>query len=254
MKYGIAYIISKFLDVFFFQKRLPGIPVLMYHAIGSEPSKLFVSAEAFEKQMQFLFSRGFRSILPDELAGAALNKKVFLITFDDGFTSVSDVALPILNRFGFKATVFVATDYIEKKSTYARSGQDKLLDLMSEDEIQALAESGWCIANHFASHRNLTELPANEVQDEYNRSCEVLERMGLGRHKNIVSYPFNRYSKEVIRVLQQAGVFIAFNGGNQLHTQPENQLAISRIESDSTIAKFKLHFSPTFNHIKQYVR
>lgn len=254
MKYVALRIICKFFDVLFFQKRLPGIPVLLYHAIGDTDSKLFVSTRAFEQQMKFLAKRGYRSILPHELAGVGLNEKVFLITFDDGFKSVHESALPVLTRYGFRATVFVATDYIGKKSTYARSSNDKLFNLMHEEDIRALAESGWCIANHFAGHKNLAEVPIDEVLQEYHRACDALERMGMGASKQIVAYPFNRYNEEVIGALREAGVQMAFNGGNRLHTALENELAIPRIEIDNNVSRFKLIFLPVAHRLKTLLR
>ncbi|OJI07346.1 hypothetical protein BK004_01275 [bacterium CG10_46_32] len=254
MKYALVNIISTLLDVLFFQKRLSGIPVLMYHAIGDADSKVYIPVKAFKEQMEFLAKQGYHSMLPNALENVAPREKFFLITFDDGFKSVRDVALPILEQYGFKATVFVTTDYIGKTSEYAKSESDKQFGLMDENDLQMLAESGWCVANHFASHKNLTELSMDGVLGEYKKACAVLEAMGLGKDKNIVAYPFNRHSQHVVDVLKKAGAAMGFNGNNQLHSASEHPLVISRIEADGNIVKFKLNFSPSFNRIKQYVR
>ncbi len=254
MKYRIAHIIATVLDTVFNKKNVPGIPVLFYHAIGNTQSKLFVSTKQFEKQMRFLSEKGYRTILPEELPSANPQDKVFLITFDDGFTSVHDTAFPILQKYGFTATVFIATDYIGKKSSYARDEKNKQFDLMSVQQIETLHTHGWCIANHFASHTNLTELSREEVGKEYNTACTALGALPVATRTDIVAYPFNRHSEDVRTAVQSAGGSIGFNGGNRLYTLKEHMLAIPRIEVDNNFSKFQLYFSPSFHHINMKMR
>ena len=245
MKYFLAQIICAVMDAIF-RKKLSGVPIIFYHSIGEEDSKLCVSGKMFEKQMKFLSDNGWRSILPKDLENAFEDDKVFLITFDDGFKTVREKALPVLKKYGFVGTVFVATDYIGKKSSYARNVNDKNFDILSADDIKILGENKWYIANHFASHRNLIELSKNEVQKEYQNSCESLSAINIHTQKNIVAYPFNRYNDTLIAVLKEQGVHMAFNAGNRIHQKLDNLLVIPRIEANNNFSKFKLNFSPTF--------
>lgn len=98
--------------------------ILTYHSV-SDPTKeneiyrspdIATSPALFARQMSYL--REHYSVVPlAELvdclrSGRGFPAKAVAITFDDGYKDNHDVALPILKRFGFPATVFVTTDAI----------------------------------------------------------------------------------------------------------------------------------------------
>ena len=97
---------------------VPLLSILIYHRVLASPSKLFpeeANAESFDLQMKYL-SRNF-SVMPLPEAVRALQRgtlprRACCITFDDGYADNLTVALPILQRYGLTATVFVATDYV----------------------------------------------------------------------------------------------------------------------------------------------
>jgi peptidoglycan/xylan/chitin deacetylase (PgdA/CDA1 family) len=95
------------------------IPILMYHGIHdllkNKPSSLAISVKDFEKQMKYLVNKGYISILMRELSSNIISKtklpeKSFVITFDDAPASTLQYAYPVLNRYGFKATIFAVTN------------------------------------------------------------------------------------------------------------------------------------------------
>jgi peptidoglycan/xylan/chitin deacetylase (PgdA/CDA1 family) len=51
-------------------------------------------------------------------AGKPLPPNPVFVTFDDGYKDGFDVALPILRRYGIRATFFVATDYIDQRKLF----------------------------------------------------------------------------------------------------------------------------------------
>ena len=89
--------------------------VLLYHRVD-EPSRdpfgLCVSPVRFEEQMRVLAERGCALSL-DEFLGrqriGALERGSVCVTFDDGYDDVFRNAIPILEKYGIPATVFVAT-------------------------------------------------------------------------------------------------------------------------------------------------
>jgi peptidoglycan/xylan/chitin deacetylase (PgdA/CDA1 family) len=52
------------------------------------------------------------------LEGGPLPKNPVMVTFDDGYRSCHDVALPILQQVGVPATFFIATSYITERRLY----------------------------------------------------------------------------------------------------------------------------------------
>ena len=103
--------------------RLGGFPILTYHSIDDSGSLISVSPAAFGAQMEYLHSNGFRALsLRDYVTRLPLGRLpargAFVITFDDGFRNVHEIALPILRRLGFAATVFVPTDHVGGSATW----------------------------------------------------------------------------------------------------------------------------------------
>ncbi len=79
-----------------------------------------VSRRGFERQMEYLVSRGYRTITLDELhewqmGRRELPAKSVVITFDDADESVYEYAYPVLERHGLKATVFVVTAHAGRR-------------------------------------------------------------------------------------------------------------------------------------------
>jgi peptidoglycan/xylan/chitin deacetylase (PgdA/CDA1 family) len=84
--------------------------ILMYHGIADvdeDPNQLCVSPARFAEQMAWLARRGLRGVgiaaLVDAMR-AGRQRGLVGLTFDDGYTSVLETALPVLRRHGFGAT------------------------------------------------------------------------------------------------------------------------------------------------------
>jgi peptidoglycan/xylan/chitin deacetylase (PgdA/CDA1 family) len=108
--------------------RLPVLSVLCYHSIAeTDPAYPFdddvvdATPEEFRAQMEFLASR-FTVISGEEaaaiVAGARIPPNPAVVTFDDGYRTCRDVALPILSRLGLPATFFIATDYVSSRRPF----------------------------------------------------------------------------------------------------------------------------------------
>lgn len=88
------------------------VPVLLYHSIAEQPdSYLKVSPEAFDEQMRFLAENGYHGVTTQDMIdyvyhGGKLPDKPVFISFDDGYRDNCEYALPILEKYGLKATVY----------------------------------------------------------------------------------------------------------------------------------------------------
>ncbi len=88
------------------------IPILTYHSIDDSGSVISTPPHKFRDQMQILQDRRFNIISLNNLVHFMRNKqplpsKTAVITFDDGFKNFYLNAYPILQEFGFTATVFL---------------------------------------------------------------------------------------------------------------------------------------------------
>jgi peptidoglycan/xylan/chitin deacetylase (PgdA/CDA1 family) len=108
--------------------RAPVLSVLCYHSVGDpdssylfDPDVIDVTPALFREQLRVL-SKHFTVIgvdtLCDGLSGARLPPNPVIISFDDGYRTCVDTALPILEEFGFTATFFVATHYVNERLLY----------------------------------------------------------------------------------------------------------------------------------------
>jgi peptidoglycan/xylan/chitin deacetylase (PgdA/CDA1 family) len=106
--------------------------ILNYHRILEKADPLLTSepdVAAFRWQMQVLAD--CFNVLPLDKALVALASdrmppRAVCITFDDGYRSIHDLALPVLREFGFPATVFVTTGFVDSGSMW----NDRILEAL----------------------------------------------------------------------------------------------------------------------------
>jgi peptidoglycan/xylan/chitin deacetylase (PgdA/CDA1 family) len=112
-------------------QRIPGrLCILNYHRVLPGADPLLAAepdVEAFRWQMQVLAD--CFNVLPldealDALANGSMPPRAVCITFDDGYRSTHDLALPVLREFGFPATVFVTTGHMGSRNMW----NDRILE------------------------------------------------------------------------------------------------------------------------------
>jgi peptidoglycan/xylan/chitin deacetylase (PgdA/CDA1 family) len=107
---------------------VPTVSIITYHHIADhdptypyDPDVADATPAQFRWQMEAL-ARHCTPIGIDELLraidGAPLPKNPVMVTFDDGYLSCHDVALPILRAIGIRATFFIATSYVADRRLY----------------------------------------------------------------------------------------------------------------------------------------
>src|SRR5579863_3371770 len=171
------------------------IPILMYHSISagqrsnSHPYfQTATSPEAFEVQLRFLSENQYRVLnLNDAMGSAVIPARSVIITFDDGFRDFYTRAFPILNRFGYSATVFLPTAYIGDRVARGFNGSE----CMTWDEIRELREAGIHFGSHTVTHPQLKTLTAKNLEDEIRVSKETIEdKLGCGVQSFAYPYAF----------------------------------------------------------------
>jgi peptidoglycan/xylan/chitin deacetylase (PgdA/CDA1 family) len=108
----------------------PRLCVVNYHRILEKPDALLESEPdlaAFRWQMRLLADCFNVMPLGDALASlesGQLPPRTVCITFDDGYRSVHDLALPVLKEFGLHATVFVTSGHVGRGNMW----NDRIID------------------------------------------------------------------------------------------------------------------------------
>lgn len=154
--------------------------VLNYHKVTNdfEWGITRVTCKQFESHCKFFAENGYKSLTFSEFCEFGnTNEKYFAITFDDAYKNVYENAFPILKKFGFKATVFVITDFIGEKNLWDVNLGWKVFPHLNEQEIIELSESGWEIGSHTKSHKALIYLKEEQIKLELGESKNILERL-----------------------------------------------------------------------------
>ena len=94
--------------------------VLTYHRFGEFRDGVKTSARAFIRQLDYLASH-YKivplSVLSDYLtSGRELPPSIAALTIDDGYLDAYEIAFPILRRYQLPATIFLVTDFVDRKS------------------------------------------------------------------------------------------------------------------------------------------
>jgi len=90
-----------------------------------------------------------------------------IIWFDDGLKNTYDIALPIMEEYGFKGVESVITGYVGKVwPDIHGDGSLALLPCMTAPEIMNLQKKGWDIVSHSVSHPLFPRLTPREASAE----------------------------------------------------------------------------------------
>jgi peptidoglycan/xylan/chitin deacetylase (PgdA/CDA1 family) len=161
--------------------------ILTYHSLDETGSVISTPPAVFRRQMEFLAGSGIPVVPLDQVSerpgGVA-------ITFDDGFSNLLDHALPVLERFGLPATVFVVSGYCGGRNNWPTqpTGAVPDLPLMSWDQLRHLPPA-ISPGAHTRTHPHLSRLPAEECEREL-LDCRAEMEQRLGRPVKCLAYPY----------------------------------------------------------------
>lgn len=184
---------------------------LAYHAVtGAWPHPLAIAPDLLRAQLRRLAGRGLRGVTIDEYVRDPGGGAV-AITFDDGFASVRSAAKPVLDELGWRATVFAVTDSVGSREPMLWLG-GSTLDYAAErlpltwSELQELSAAGWEIGSHSRTHRLLSTLSDDDLDDELAGSKAAVEAYGLVCTS--ISYPFGELEDRVVAASRRAGYLV----------------------------------------------
>ncbi len=105
-----------------------GFGILMYHRVtdiipGQPRPTWNVTPAQFEEQLSGLLKRGFdpwplQRVLEHHERQWQIPRRVFVVTFDDGFQNNFTQAFPILQKWRVPATIFLATRYLDSPEPF----------------------------------------------------------------------------------------------------------------------------------------
>ena len=154
--------------------------------------------------MGFLKRRGLRGVSVRELlraVGTEGARGLVGLTFDDGYDNFLHAALPILERYGFSATVFAVGGAVGAENTWDERPRMRLL---GAEGIREAARRGMEVGSHAMSHIRLSGLRAEELEKEVVESRRVLGEI-LDEAVEGFCYPYGSVDGAAARFVRRAG-------------------------------------------------
>lgn len=193
--------------------------VLCYHSIqdrGSDPilGPYSVPPGQFVSQLQSLKRRGFTFVGPDALAAfvngrASLPRRAVLLTFDDCYEDLLEIARSVLRPRGIKAIAFAVTGMKSGLNSWDAKDGAEAVRLLSPVQLEELAKLGIEIGAHSRTHRNMRLLNAQELESETEGACQDLRALGLPKPR-FFSYPYGASDPQSLHAVRKAGYLGAF--------------------------------------------
>jgi peptidoglycan/xylan/chitin deacetylase (PgdA/CDA1 family) len=184
------------------------LPILMYHSLDDSGSGVSVAPALFAAQMSRLAQLGVHGItLREAVSHRAAHGRwpaaAAVLTFDDGYASVIDDALPILRRHQFAATVFMVSGHIGGSNDWAPApAHIGRRDILTAAQARTLAEAGIEIGAHTRTHPNLQHTNAAQLEAEL-RGCRSDLEHCVGEPVTSFAYPFGIISHAAVQLARQ---------------------------------------------------
>ena len=254
--------------------------VLCYHNVVSEEmavivgTGLHITQARFRDQMRWLAAHytviPVRELVTRMRAGRPL-RRMAAISFDDAYRGVFDYARPILEEFGFPATVFVVTNAPTQGEPFwwdlpeavreagGQSSRRWLGDLRGDgrlilqdlgvtapssvppvtrpaswDMIRTAARDGLDLGVHSATHRALPRLSDDELRAEMVDSRETLAHH-TGVTAEVFAYPYGLWDQRVRNAAQAAGYTTALSLNPRLVAPDADPWALPRVNIPARI-------------------
>ncbi|MGW1063372.1 polysaccharide deacetylase family protein [Streptomyces aureus] len=183
--------------------------VAMYHSVGDcsdDPYRITVSPERLDQQLAWLRRRGLRGVcVRDLLAARARGQGQDLVglTFDDGYADFVEAALPLLQRHGCGATLFVLPGRLGGDNAWDPMGPRK--PLLDKQGIRlAAACEGMEVGSHGLTHVDLTKADDSVLRSEIAGSRAALSEV-IGAHVDGFCYPYGTLDRRVVDAVRDAG-------------------------------------------------
>lgn len=155
---------------------------ICFHGIGEPDPSLDAETVGY-----FVNTELFLGVL-DEVA----HRQDIGISFDDGYSSDVEIALPALVERGLKATFFPLAGSLGEKGHVDAAG------------VRELIASGMTIGSHGMRHRSWRKLDAKASEEEFSTARSVLSE-AAGKGIENAACPFGSYDRGVLTSLRKYG-------------------------------------------------
>ncbi|MFZ3091291.1 MAG: polysaccharide deacetylase family protein [Nitrospirota bacterium] len=172
--------------------------ILMYHGISKSPKFNCVTQSLLREQISWLKEKYF--VVPLNTLIESLDSDSFMahsnlasITFDDGYNSFAELALPVLQALNCHATVFIPSGKAGSCNDWEENSDEFYkMKIMSYEAIRQLPIESVEIGSHGISHIALNRLSFREIERELVESSLEIEQ-NISRPVRFFAFPYGVY-------------------------------------------------------------
>lgn len=236
------------------------VPILVYHSISDHTNPKFreftVSPRRFAEQMTYLKQQGHTPLTVTQFVGAMnatylLPERPVVITFDDGFADFYTNVFPILQHFGFTATLYVTTVFIGSSSRWLRREAETMRPMLNWDQLAEVCASSIECGAHSHSHQQLDTLSEGTARDEIVHCKQILEEK-LNKEVLTFAYPYGYHSAALEHLVRAAGYTSACAVKYKMSSMDDDPFSLSRlvVTSEINIDNFTKLLNGTYAPVK----
>lgn len=225
----------------FVDTRKREMPVLMYHRFVEHAHEqgvhgTWITLKRFEAHLRLLKWLGYRSLTFSDFAkhGTMVRfepgTRAVMITVDDGYVDNLERMLPLLQKHGFRAVVYVVTGEDHNRWDVEDADRPEIrADLMDEAQLRAICRSGHVeLGGHTVSHQKLPELDAQRRRQEIVENQRKLQAI-TGEPVLSFAYPYGLIDDASKQAVHDAGYQFAVATDSGPLAFHEDLLQIRRI-------------------------
>lgn len=216
------------------------IPIFAFHKVGQVRSKYWLTREMLFAKLQLLHSLGYETVTMGQFETLSQSVKDFItkpciLTFDDAYENFLTDAVPVLDRFGFKATIFVPTGLVGKSNRGWENHDIVPVQHLNRRQIEELSAAGHDFQPHTVHHFNLLAVTESvqrlELWDSRRQLEDITQKRG-----HVLCYPGGGYNDAVKNIVQDCGYTMAVTCDEGVEdTDTMDKLALKRVMNYSEI-------------------
>jgi peptidoglycan/xylan/chitin deacetylase (PgdA/CDA1 family)/glycosyltransferase involved in cell wall biosynthesis len=215
------------------------IPILTYHRVveraedgGTLP--IWVTVAQLNEHFSILKEQGFTPITIADLAVMRrttlshrfdADKRYVVLTFDDGYEDNYTLLFPLLDKYGFTATIFLVAG--ETHSVWDKA-HGSVHPLLIPSQVREMQHYGIDFGAHTMTHVRLADVPGKAAEHEIYTAKQILEER-LGTAVESLCYPYGSFNADVKDCTEQAGYSFGIASDAGPFALHEDAFAVRRI-------------------------
>lgn len=201
--------------------------ILYYHVVKPE------QRQKFARQLDDLL-RLAKPVFADRSNTVVDGYNYAAVTFDDGYSSTLENALPELMIRNIPVTMFVPSGCLGQHPPWINKRSEEYQEVvMTAEHLRSLDINLISLGSHCITHQSLLQMNHEEAKKEIVQSKNDLERI-LKRPIESISFPHGAFNQLHVEVARQAGYKYVFSIIPNLYYFNSHKAIIGRVRIDPT--------------------